>query len=79
MKRKIFIFTILIFISHWSNAQIKGVRKQIDSIAQSRWNKTLLNLDSLANPSIEEISKIKMDTIVVNEGGLVVHSHEEIL
>ncbi|MFB9120349.1 DUF3078 domain-containing protein [Bergeyella porcorum] len=78
MKRKIFIFTILIFIFHWSNAQIKGVRKQIDSIAQSRWNKTLLNLDSLANPSIEEISKIKMDSIVVNEGGLAVHSHEEI-
>ena len=56
----LFIFSCAII---W--AQHSEVQKKIDSLSQSSWNKTLPNLDSLANPVIEKIDFVEHDTIVV--------------
>lgn len=66
------------FYTFFASAQRTPLQKEIDSISQSRWNKTLPNLDSLANPVIEKIEVVKEDTIIVKEEVIIPQIPEEI-
>ena len=56
----------------------KNILHEIDSIAQNRWNTTVLNVDSLANPTYEKLSIKKRDTIVMVKPLQTVDFSEEI-
>ncbi len=43
------------------------LKSRIDSLYQSRWDSTAIDLDSLANPQLIEIPKIKRDSVIAFE------------
>lgn len=75
---KRYVLLTLTLSSVFVSAQRSELQRRIDSIAQSKWNKTQLNLDSLANPVLETISLDPKDTIVVRDIVVVPQVPEEI-
>ena len=64
--RKLFLIAVLVITSGRFMSQIsKNSLKEIDSISQKRWDSVALNLDSLANPKLENFEIHFRDTIVI--------------
>jgi len=61
-----------------SYSQRTEILSQIDSIYQKKWDSTSLNLDSLANPKLENIKVKFKDTIVVSDRIIIQGVPEEI-
>lgn len=56
----------------------KSPREIIDSINQAKWNTSVPNLDSLANPEIIELEADFKDTIVIKDEVVIPHVTEEL-
>lgn len=73
--QRFFNLVVLLLIINIS-AQ-KTPRQIIDSINQSKWNSTVPNLDSLANPKLIELDTQFKDTIVIKDEVVIPHVTEE--
>ena len=74
--QRIFILLLLFYSTVFFSQE--NPRRVIDSINQSAWNRTLPDLDSLANPKIIELTTKFKDTIIIRHEVVVKHIAEEI-
>jgi hypothetical protein len=77
MRKLTFIFFCFCFNFTFSQT-IKNWSREIDSISQSKWDKTALDLDSLANPKFDIFKTHLKDTIVISNPTAVLKSDDNI-
>ncbi|MFC0342716.1 DUF3078 domain-containing protein [Epilithonimonas hispanica] len=75
MKKVLAIFCLILSVV--SQAQVTDYQKIIDSISQKKWDSTGVDLDSLSNPKIVDIKRIKKDSIKLNNNLVIVPGGEE--
>ena len=75
MKKVLAIFCLVLSVV--SQAQVTDYQKIIDSISQKKWDSTGVDLDSLSNPKIVDIKRIKKDSIKLNNNLVIVPGGEE--
>lgn len=70
MKKVLVVFAVVMVF--FSKAQITDYQKLIDSIAQTRWDSTAIDIDSLANPKIIDIRALKKDSVQLTNNMVIV-------
>lgn len=61
-----------LFLSFLSYSQVVDYQKIIDSISQKKWDSSGLDIDSLSNPRIVDLKRIKRDSIKLNSNIVVI-------
>lgn len=75
--QKFFMFFAILGLG-WASAQRSNIQKKIDSLYQQRWYSTAIDMDSLANPQLLEITTHHRDTIVIADEVVVPPAPEDI-
>jgi len=76
VMRKVLVVFVLM-LAFFSKAQVTDYQKLIDSIAQSRWDSTAINIDSLANPKIVNIRSLKNDSVKLSNNTVIVSNEDD--
>ncbi|WP_027375862.1 DUF3078 domain-containing protein [Kaistella palustris] len=78
MRNVILVFAFLLISSMLFSQNAKDRLKEIDSIAQKRWDSAALDLDSLANPKFVNFDRHFKDTIVIRDKVVIANLTDEI-
>lgn len=74
-------FFLFISVLSWSGALAQSespLQHKIDSIANERWSRTELNIDSLQNPKFQKFTVKFRDTLVIKDKSGIISSNEDI-
>lgn len=76
LMKKVLVVLMLMIVFLFK-AQINDYQKLIDSIAQTRWDSTAIDIDSLSNPKIIDIRALKRDSVQLTNNMIIVSNSED--